>query len=144
MGAAPAHLLVAYVHVDITGRDVVLAVPFSVIGAVWLMWALDYNVSIAVWVGMIALMDLDAEAGASRLLSLDLAYDERWHTEVRHAASQIPEVASEEGLGSRPLGLSARAGPPRGSAEGRRSFSGGGEGGGLLPGAAGAPGRRRG
>ncbi len=55
---------------------VILAVPFSVIGAVWLLWALDYNVSIAVWVGMIALMGLDAETGVFMLLFLDLAYDE--------------------------------------------------------------------
>ena len=55
---------------------VVLAVPFSVVGAVWLLWALDYNVSIAVWVGMIALMGLDAETGVFMLLFLDLAYDE--------------------------------------------------------------------
>ena len=50
--------------------------PFSVVGAVWLLWALDYNVSIAVWVGMIALMGLDAETGVFMLLFLDLAYDE--------------------------------------------------------------------
>ena len=55
---------------------VVTAVPFSVVGAVWLMWALDYNVSIAAWVGMIALMGLDAETGVFMLLFLDLAYDE--------------------------------------------------------------------
>ena len=42
----------------------------------WLLWALDYNVSIAVWVGMIALMGLDAETGVFMLLFLDLAYDE--------------------------------------------------------------------
>jgi Cu(I)/Ag(I) efflux system membrane protein CusA/SilA len=55
---------------------VMLAVPFSVVGAVWLMWALDYNVSIAAWVGMIALMGLDAETGVFMLLFLDLSYDE--------------------------------------------------------------------
>jgi Cu(I)/Ag(I) efflux system membrane protein CusA/SilA len=55
---------------------VMLAVPFSVVGAVWLMWALDYNVSIAAWVGMIALMGLDAETGVFMLLFLDLAYDD--------------------------------------------------------------------
>jgi Cu(I)/Ag(I) efflux system membrane protein CusA/SilA len=55
---------------------VMLAVPFSLIGAVWLLWALHYNVSIAVWVGMIALMGLDAETGVFMLLFLDLAYDE--------------------------------------------------------------------
>ncbi|MGZ3445951.1 MAG: efflux RND transporter permease subunit, partial [Myxococcaceae bacterium] len=55
---------------------VLLAVPFSAIGAVWLLWLLGYNVSIAVWVGMIALMGLDAETGVFMLLFLDLAYDE--------------------------------------------------------------------
>jgi len=55
---------------------VLLAVPFSLIGAVWLLWLLDYNISIAVWVGMIALMGLDAETGVFMLLFLDLAYHE--------------------------------------------------------------------
>ncbi|MBK6460535.1 MAG: efflux RND transporter permease subunit [Myxococcales bacterium] len=55
---------------------VMLAVPFSAVGAVWFLWALDYNMSIAVWVGMIALMGLDAETGVFMLLFLDLAYDE--------------------------------------------------------------------
>ncbi|MBI4341648.1 MAG: efflux RND transporter permease subunit [Candidatus Omnitrophica bacterium] len=55
---------------------VLLAVPFSLIGAVWLLWLLGYHVSIAVWVGMIALMGLDAETGIFMLLFLDLAYHE--------------------------------------------------------------------
>jgi Cu(I)/Ag(I) efflux system membrane protein CusA/SilA len=55
---------------------VMLAVPFSVVGAVCLMWALDYNVSIAAWVGMIALMGLDAETGVFMLLFLDLSWEE--------------------------------------------------------------------
>ncbi len=55
---------------------VMLAVPFSVVGAVWLLYLLHYNVSIAVWVGMIALMGLDAETGVFMLLFLDLSYDE--------------------------------------------------------------------
>ncbi|BDG07911.1 efflux RND transporter permease subunit [Anaeromyxobacter paludicola] len=55
---------------------VMLAVPFSAVGAVWLLWALGYNVSIAVWVGMIALMGLDAETGVFMLLFLDLSHDE--------------------------------------------------------------------
>jgi len=54
---------------------VVLAVPFSAVGAVWLVWALGYNVSVAVWVGLIALLGLDAETGVFMLLYLDLAYD---------------------------------------------------------------------
>ncbi len=55
---------------------VMLAVPFSAIGAVWLFYFLDYNVSIAAWVGMIALMGLDAETGVFMLLFLDLSIDD--------------------------------------------------------------------
>lgn len=55
---------------------VMLAVPFSAIGAIWLFHFLDYNVSIAAWVGMIALLGLDAETGVFMLLFLDLAFDE--------------------------------------------------------------------
>jgi Cu(I)/Ag(I) efflux system membrane protein CusA/SilA len=55
---------------------VMLAVPFSLIGAVWLMYLLNYNISIAAWVGMIALMGLDAETGVFMLLFLDLSYED--------------------------------------------------------------------
>jgi len=55
---------------------VLLAVPFSLVGAVWLLWLLDYELSIAVWVGMIALAGLDAETGVVMLLYLTLAHDE--------------------------------------------------------------------
>jgi Cu(I)/Ag(I) efflux system membrane protein CusA/SilA len=61
---------------------VLLAVPFSLIGAVWLLWSLDYNLSVAVWVGMIALAGLDAETGVVMLLYLKLSY-ERWRREGR-------------------------------------------------------------
>jgi Cu(I)/Ag(I) efflux system membrane protein CusA/SilA len=55
---------------------VLTAVPFSLVGAVWALFLLDFNISIAVWVGMIALMGLDAETGIFMLLFLDLAHDE--------------------------------------------------------------------
>ncbi|MGE3682661.1 MAG: efflux RND transporter permease subunit [Bdellovibrionales bacterium] len=55
---------------------VLLAVPFSLIGAVWLLVALGYNLSIAAWVGMIALLGLDAETGVFMLMYLDLAFDD--------------------------------------------------------------------
>ncbi len=55
---------------------VMLAVPFSLVGAMWLLWALDYNMSVAVWVGIIALAGLDAETGVVMLLYLELAYDQ--------------------------------------------------------------------
>jgi Cu(I)/Ag(I) efflux system membrane protein CusA/SilA len=56
---------------------VLLAVPFSLIGAVWFLVFLGYNLSIAAWVGMIALLGLDAETGVFMLMYLDLAFDER-------------------------------------------------------------------
>lgn len=56
---------------------VLLAVPFSLVGSFWLLYLLNYNISIAVWVGIIALAGLDAETGVIMLLYLDLAY-EKW------------------------------------------------------------------
>jgi Cu(I)/Ag(I) efflux system membrane protein CusA/SilA len=56
---------------------VMFAVPFSAIGAIGLLYVLDYNISIAVWVGLIALLGLDAETGVFMLLFLDLSYHER-------------------------------------------------------------------
>jgi len=53
---------------------ILLAVPFSAIGAVWLLYLLQYNMSIAVWVGLIALLGVDAETAVFMLLYLDLAY----------------------------------------------------------------------
>ncbi|MEQ8279271.1 MAG: CusA/CzcA family heavy metal efflux RND transporter [Deltaproteobacteria bacterium] len=56
---------------------VLLAVPFSLVGAVWLLFGLGYNLSVAVWVGLIALAGLDAETGVVMLLYLKLAYRDR-------------------------------------------------------------------
>ncbi len=55
---------------------ILLAVPFSAIGAIWLLYLLGYNMSVAVWVGLIALLGVDAETAVFMLLYLDLAYHE--------------------------------------------------------------------
>ncbi len=55
---------------------VLLAVPFSAIGAVWLLYLLDYNLSVGVLVGLIALLGVDAETGVFMLLYLDMAYQQ--------------------------------------------------------------------
>jgi len=55
---------------------ILFAVPFSAIGAVWFLYLLHYNMSIAVWVGLIALLGVDAETAVFMLLYLDLAYHE--------------------------------------------------------------------
>ncbi len=61
---------------------VFLALPFSLIGAVWYLFVAGYNMSIAVWVGMIALAGLSAETGVVMLLYLDVAYQE-WRAKGR-------------------------------------------------------------
>jgi Cu(I)/Ag(I) efflux system membrane protein CusA/SilA len=54
---------------------IALAVPFSAVGAIWFLYLLGYNMSIAVWVGLIALLGVDAETGVFMLLYLDIAYE---------------------------------------------------------------------
>jgi Cu(I)/Ag(I) efflux system membrane protein CusA/SilA len=76
----PLTILIIFILLYMNTKNVVktcivlLAVPFSLVGAVWLLYILGYNISIAVWVGMIALMGLDAETGVFMLLFLDLSY----------------------------------------------------------------------
>jgi Cu(I)/Ag(I) efflux system membrane protein CusA/SilA len=66
---------------------IMLAVPFSAVGAIWLLYLLGYNMSIGVWVGLIALMGVDAETGVFMLLYLDIAYeDARREGRLRSAA----------------------------------------------------------
>ena len=55
---------------------ILLAVPFSAVGAVWFLYFAGYNMSVGVWVGLIALLGIDAETGIYMLLYLELAYDE--------------------------------------------------------------------
>jgi Cu(I)/Ag(I) efflux system membrane protein CusA/SilA len=55
---------------------IILAVPFSAVGAVWLLHLLNYNMSIGVWVGLIALLGVDAETGVFMMLYLELAHDQ--------------------------------------------------------------------
>ncbi len=71
--------LILYFHLkSIVKTAIVLsAIPFSLVGSIWLMSMLDYNWSIAVWVGVIALAGLAAETGVVMLLYLDIAY-ENW------------------------------------------------------------------
>jgi len=71
---------------------VMLAVPFSIVGAVWLMYLLGYNVSIAAWVGMIALMGLDAETGVFMLLFLDLSYEDAKRKKLLNNKEELREA----------------------------------------------------
>ncbi len=84
----PFTLLIIFMLIYISTRSVVktaivlLAVPFSLVGAFWLLYVLSYNMSVAVWVGLIALAGLDAETGVVMLLYLDHAW-EKFKTDGR-------------------------------------------------------------
>ncbi len=82
MYVIPMTLFIIFIIIYLNTRSVIkvaivfLAVPFSLIGAFWFLYFLGYNLSIAVWVGIIALAGLDAETGVVMLLYLDHAYDD--------------------------------------------------------------------
>jgi Cu(I)/Ag(I) efflux system membrane protein CusA/SilA len=74
---------------------VLLAIPFSMVGAIWLVYLLGYNMSVAVWVGIIALAGVDAETGVIMLLYLDQAYD-KWRKEGRmRTVADLREAITE-------------------------------------------------
>ena len=81
----PLTLLIIFVIIYISTKSLVktaiifVALPLSLVGCFWFLWLLDYNMSVAVWVGIIALAGISAETGVVMLLYLDLAY-ERWKT----------------------------------------------------------------
>ncbi len=91
-------VFILYVHTrSLVKTGIVLAaVPFSLVGSVWLLYALGYNWSIAVWVGLIALAGLAAETGVVMLLYLDLAY-ETWKREGRMATYRDLAAAVDHG-----------------------------------------------
>jgi len=66
---------------------VLLSIPFALVGSVWLLWALDYHVSTAVWVGIIALTGLAAQTGIVMIVYIDNAY------ERRRAAGKIRDLS---------------------------------------------------
>jgi Cu(I)/Ag(I) efflux system membrane protein CusA/SilA len=98
----PVTLLLVIVLLYFSTRSVIkigivlLAVPFSLIGAFWLIYLLGYNLSVAVWVGIIALAGVDAETGVVMLLYLDQAYD-KFRKQGRMNSMHDLQEAVEEG-----------------------------------------------
>ena len=74
---------------------VLLAVPFSTIGAFLLLAALKYKLSVAVWVGLIALIGIDAETGIFMLLYLDLSHREFLRAGLLRSRSDLVEAIIE-------------------------------------------------
>ena len=102
----PVTLLIVFILIYMSTRSlietgiVLLAVPFSLIGAIWLLYLLDFHMSVAVWVGLIALAGLDAETGVVMLLYLTLAHRRR-QEEGRLHTHQDLEDAIVEGAAKR-------------------------------------------
>ena len=98
----PLTLLIIFVLIYINTQSaiktsiVLLAVPFSLVGAFWLLYLLGYNMSVAVWVGLIALAGLDAETGVVMLLYLDNAW-EKFRAEGRMNSMADLYAAVKEG-----------------------------------------------
>jgi Cu(I)/Ag(I) efflux system membrane protein CusA/SilA len=98
MYVIPMTLFIIFVIIYLNTRSVTkvaiifLAVPFSLIGAFWLLSVLGYNLSIAVWVGIIALAGLSAETGVVMLLYLDQAYDDRKKRGFMRGLSDLKEA----------------------------------------------------
>jgi Cu(I)/Ag(I) efflux system membrane protein CusA/SilA len=74
---------------------VLLAVPFSLIGAFWLVWILDYKLSVATWVGILALAGLDAETGVVMLLYLTRSYSDRLAKGIKPSAAMLDAAIFE-------------------------------------------------
>jgi copper/silver efflux system protein len=102
----PFTLLIIFMLIYLNTRSVVktaivlLAVPFSLVGAFWLLYLLGYNMSVAVWVGLIALAGLDAETGVVMLLYLDHAW-EKFRAEGRMNSMDDLRAAVIEGAVNR-------------------------------------------
>jgi Cu(I)/Ag(I) efflux system membrane protein CusA/SilA len=91
-------IVLIYLNTDSWTKTIIvlLAVPFSLVGAAWFLYFLGYHLSTAVWVGVIALAGLDAETGVVMLLYLDLAH-EKWEKEGRMRTVQDLKDSIMEG-----------------------------------------------
>jgi copper/silver efflux system protein len=101
MYVVPMTLLIIFVIIYLNTKSVIktlivfLAVPFSLVGAFWLLYLLGYNLSIAVWVGVIALAGVGAETGVVMLLYLDVAYEEAVREGRLHDLGDLTRTAYE-------------------------------------------------
>jgi Cu(I)/Ag(I) efflux system membrane protein CusA/SilA len=90
-------LLLLYINTRSLARTliVLLAVPFSAVGAIWAIYLLGYHMSVAVWVGLIALLGVDAETGVFMLLYLDEACDRALREQRLNSAGDLEEAVLE-------------------------------------------------
>jgi Cu(I)/Ag(I) efflux system membrane protein CusA/SilA len=101
MVVVPATIAVILLLLFVSTRSVVktmivaLAVPFSAVGAIWMVYLLGYNMNVAVWVGLIALLGVDAETGVFMLLYLDLAFEKARRVHGQLTQPELVEAVVE-------------------------------------------------
>lgn len=90
-------LMILYVNTKSWTKTaiVMLALPFSMVGAVWFLYLSGYNMSVAVWVGIIALLGVDAETGVVMLLYLDIAYEKFKKKGILNSLGDLREAIFE-------------------------------------------------
>lgn len=97
----PLTLFIIFLLLYINTRSVVqtlivqVSVLFAMIGAIWILYLLDYQLSIAVWVGIIALAGIDAETGVVMLLYMDVAFDKRVREGTMRTLDDVEEATVE-------------------------------------------------
>ncbi|NNG27720.1 MAG: efflux RND transporter permease subunit, partial [Ignavibacteriaceae bacterium] len=74
---------------------ILLALPFSMVGAVWYLFIAGYNMSVAVWVGIIALLGVSAETGVVMLLYLDIAFEKFKNNGMMNSLADLKEAVFE-------------------------------------------------
>jgi Cu(I)/Ag(I) efflux system membrane protein CusA/SilA len=98
MVVIPLTLLIVFLIIYMNTRSlikttiVLLAVPFSLVGAFWFIYLLGFNLSVAVWVGIIALAGLDAETGVVMLLYLEVAYEKMKREKLMNTMGDLKEA----------------------------------------------------
>ncbi|HUI93402.1 MAG TPA: CusA/CzcA family heavy metal efflux RND transporter [Chitinivibrionales bacterium] len=98
MIVVPLTLFIIFIIIFLNTKSIIktsiilLAVPFSLVGTVWFLFALGYNMSLAVWVGIIALAGLSAETGVVMLLYLDQAFEAAKSKRVLRTLRDLKEV----------------------------------------------------
>jgi len=98
MVVIPLTLLIVFLIIYMNTKSltkttiVLLAVPFSLVGAFWFIYLLGFNLSVAVWVGIIALAGLDAETGVVMLLYLDVAYENMRRKKLMNTMGDLKEA----------------------------------------------------
>ncbi|HED17703.1 MAG TPA: efflux RND transporter permease subunit [Gammaproteobacteria bacterium] len=89
---------------------ILFAIPFSQVGAIWLLYLLDYNLSVAVWVGMIALAGLDAEMGILMMLYLGISYTQKQEAgQIRSYHDLTQSIVEGAGRRIRPMLMTGMA-----------------------------------